>query len=135
MAEFAANNHVNASTGITPFFADNGFYPRTGIKSLQANKKNSRRAELLAANKIIKNQKKMVSFLQDQLIWTQQEQIYWANQHRQPHADLKVGNMMYMDAKHFSNKRKSKSLSSKNTDTWKIIKNIVNKAYKLDLPQ
>ena len=26
MAEFAANNHVNASTGVTQFFADYGFY-------------------------------------------------------------------------------------------------------------
>ena len=55
MAEFAANNHVNASTKITPFFADNGFYPRTGVEPPQANLKNGRRAELLAANKIVKN--------------------------------------------------------------------------------
>ena len=28
IAEFAANNYVNASTGITLFFADNGFHPQ-----------------------------------------------------------------------------------------------------------
>ena len=27
MAKFSADNHVNESTGITPFFADNGFHP------------------------------------------------------------------------------------------------------------
>ena len=32
MAEFLANNHINKSTGMTPFFADNGFYPCTGVE-------------------------------------------------------------------------------------------------------
>ena len=40
-----------------------------------------------------------------------------------------------MDLRHFSSERESKLLSSKNADPWKIIRNIVNKAYKLDLPQ
>ena len=31
-AEFAVNNHVNVSTGMTPFFADHGFHPRSGIE-------------------------------------------------------------------------------------------------------
>jgi hypothetical protein len=31
-AEFMANNFVNESTGITPFFADKGYHPRTGIE-------------------------------------------------------------------------------------------------------
>ena len=34
MAEFLANNHVNESTGMTPFFADNGFHPRTSVEPL-----------------------------------------------------------------------------------------------------
>ena len=33
MAEFATSNHVNASTGVTSFFADHSFHPRTGIES------------------------------------------------------------------------------------------------------
>ena len=43
--------------------------------------------------------------------------------------------MVYVDAKHFANERESKSLSSKNARPWKIIKNIANKAYKLEIPQ
>ena len=65
MAEFAAYNHINALTGITPFFANNGFYPCTGVEPLQTNQENSWRAELLAADKIVKNQKQMALFLQD----------------------------------------------------------------------
>ena len=47
MVEFSANNHVNESTGMTPFFADNGFHSCTGVEPPQAYEK-GRRAELLA---------------------------------------------------------------------------------------
>ena len=46
-----------------------------------------------------------------------------------------MSNIVYVDAKYFASERASKSLSSKNANPWKIIKNIANKAYKLDLPQ
>lgn len=42
---------------------------------------------------------------------------------------------MYVDAKHFASKRDSKSLNMKNAKSWKIIWNIANKAYKLDILQ
>ena len=66
MAEFLANNHVNESTGMTLFFADNSFYPRTGVKPPQAYTE-SQKAELLAADKIVANQEETLSHLQDQL--------------------------------------------------------------------
>ena len=75
MAEFAANNHMNALTGIKPFFADNSFHLYTGIEPPQAYQR-SWKAELLTVDKIVANQKAMVTFLQDQLTWAQQEQAY-----------------------------------------------------------
>ena len=67
MAEFLANNHVNESTGMTLFFADNGFYPCTGVEPPQAYQGLGRRAELMAADKIVANQEQTLSYLQDQL--------------------------------------------------------------------
>ena len=64
MAEFAANDYVNALTKITPFFADNGFYPCTSVEPPQAYQR-SRKAKLIAADKIVANQKAMIIFLQD----------------------------------------------------------------------
>ena len=43
--------------------------------------------------------------------------------------------MVYVDARHFASKRDSKSLSMKNARPWKIVCNIDNKAYELDIPQ
>ena len=65
MAKFAANNHVNKSTKIIPFFADNGFHPQTNIEPLCTTKKAMRKAKLLAADKIVANQEAMAMFLQD----------------------------------------------------------------------
>ena len=113
-AEFSANNHINELTGMTLFFADNGFHPCTGVEPLQAYE-GGQKAELLAADRIVANQKETVQFLQDQLVWAQEEQAHWANQNCQPHPEYKVGDMVYVDARYFStSRRKSKSLSMKN---------------------
>ena len=69
MAKFAANNHVNESTKVTPFFADNSFHPRTGIEPPGTNDLSvDRKAELLSVDQIVAGQEKMTLFLQDQLV-------------------------------------------------------------------
>ena len=68
MAEFAVSDHVNASTGVTPFFADHGFHPRISIEPPRTYD-GERKAKLLAANHIVKRQDKMMKFLQDQIAW------------------------------------------------------------------
>ena len=135
MAEFLVNNHINELTRITPFFADNGFHLCTGVEQPQSYQEASRKAKFLAADKIVKHQKETCLFLQDQLVWAQQEQAHWANQNRQPHPGYEVDDMIYVDARHFTSKKNSKSLSMKNVGPWKIVCNIENKVYELDIPQ
>ena len=62
MAKFAANNHVDASTGINPFFADYGFHLGSGIELLKAYK-TSQKVKLLKADQIVENQETMAKFL------------------------------------------------------------------------
>ena len=64
MAKFAASNHINASMGLTLFFADYGFHPQTGIEPL-GTYKSEQKAKFLAADEIIRRQAKMIIFLQD----------------------------------------------------------------------
>ena len=66
MAEFAKSNHVNALIKMTSFFADYGFYPQTGMEPLSIYK-GEQKAKFLAADKIVKRQTKMMTFLQNQL--------------------------------------------------------------------
>ena len=135
MAEFSANNHVNESTKMTSFFADNGFHPRTGVEPPQAYQQASQKTELLTADKIVKQKEETRSFLQEQLLWSQEKQAHWANQNRQPHPEYKVRDMVYVDARHFTSEKDSKLLSMKNAGPWKIVPNIANKAYELDISQ
>ena len=72
MAEFAVSNHINTSMGVTPFFADYGIHPQIGIE-LPGMYEGEQKAKLLAADKIVKKQAKMMIFLQDQLAWSQDE--------------------------------------------------------------
>ena len=122
IAEFLANNHINKSTEMTLFFADNGFHPQTGDEPPHLCQKAGRKAELLAADKIVEQQQKTHLFLQDQLAWAQKEQAGWANQNRQPHPEYKVKNIVYVDARYFNaSSMESKLLSLKNAGPWKII--------------
>ena len=64
MAEFAVSNHINASIEVMPFFVDYGFHPRTGIEPLGMYK-GKQKVKFLAADKIVKMQAKIMTFLQD----------------------------------------------------------------------
>lgn len=133
-AEIAANNHVNASTGMSPFFADHGFEPRLGIEPPSTYESKSK-AEILAADKLVKKHEDIRQYLREQLAWAQDEQAQHLNHLRQPHPEYKIGDEVYVNTKDFKLKRASRSLSSKNVGPWKIIRIIDNKAYELDVPE
>ena len=76
-----------------------------------------------------------MAFLQDQLAWLQDKQTWFANWICQPHLEYKVGNSMYVDARHFASERDKKLLDLKNAGLWKIVRNIDNKTYKLDISE
>ena len=135
-AEFAVNNHTNASTGMSPFFADHGYHPRSGSEPPQPFDSNvTGRAELMSADKITARQEAMTKWLIEHLTWAQADQMRYANESRAPHPDYKIGDMVYVNTKDFSVDKQSRSLSSKNAGPWKIIRNIDNKAYELEIPE
>ena len=112
IAKFAASNHVNVFTGMTPFFADHGFYSRTGIEPPRTYK-GKQQAELLAADKIVCRQKEMMTFLEDQLAWFQDEQIRFANRIHQSYLEYQIGDKVYVDARHFASERQKITGSEK----------------------
>lgn len=135
-AEFAVNNHENASTGMTPFFADHGYHPRSETKPPEAYKNTeARKAELAKADKIIARQEAIRTHLAERLLSAQNDQERHANTNRQPHPEYRIGDMVYVNAKDFALGKQSKSLSSKNLGPWKIVRNIDGKAYELDVPE
>lgn len=135
-AEFAVNNHVNVSTGMTSFFADHGYHPRSGIEPpISYDNGTVGRAELLSADQIAARQEAMKKWLIENLTWAQVDQTKYVNNSRAPHPDYKIGDWVYVNTKDFSIEKQSRSLSSKNVGSWKIIRCIDNKAYELDIPE
>ena len=90
---------------------------------------------MLAADKIVCRQEEMMVFLQDQLAWSQDEQTQFANRTCQPHPEYNIRDSVYVDTRHFVSEKDKKLLDLKNTRPWKIIWNINNKAYELDIPK
>jgi len=71
-----------------------------------------------AADKIVERAEAVRLWLQDQLAWAQEEYERYANAHRQPHPEYRVGDQVYVDARHFAAERASKSLGYKNAGPW-----------------
>ena len=59
--------------------------------------------------------------------------MQFANKTCQPYLKYRIGDKMYMDARHFASEKDKKLLDLKNAGLWKIIPNINNKIYKLDI--
>ena len=89
-----------------PFFADYSFHPWTGMELFNTYK-GEQKVKLLATDKIIKKQAKMMTFLQDQLAWTQDKQIWFANWDCQPYPNtrLAIRFMWMQDILHQKNQK------------------------------
>ena len=132
--EFAANNHINASTNIISFFAKHEYHFKNETKSFELYEKTiTKKTKLMKTNKIVKKQKTMQHYFKKRLMIAQNDQKKHANVNRQSHFEYKIKNMIYVNAKNFTSKRQSKSLNSKNVELWKIIKNIKKKIYELKI--
>ena len=119
---------------MTPFFANHEFYPCIGIEPPGMFKgEGEQKVKLLVVDKIVFWQEEMMSFLQDQLAWSQDKQTWFMNKTCQPHFKYKIGDKVYVDARHFASERDKKSLNLKNAGPWEIVQNINNKTYKLKI--
>ena len=133
-AEFAANNYENASTGLILFFADHGYHSRSGAEFSESYyQKKPRKDDLIRVDKIIERQKTIQQFLIERLLAVQNDYQKNANTFKQPHSDYKIENLVYVNVKDFFSARQSKSLNFKNFESWRIVKNIDNKAYELNI--
>ena len=63
----------------------------------------------------------MMTFFQDWLAWSQDEQIQFANRTCQAHSKYKIGDKVYVDARHFASEKDKKLLNLKNAGSWEIV--------------
>ena len=133
-AELSMNSRENSAIGMSPFFANHGYHPRTGIEP-PGTYEGRGKAEIEVADKMVERLEAIRKHMSEKMAWAQGEYQEQANRQRQPHPNYRIGDSVYVDARHFAGERPSKSLGFKNLGPWKITRVIDNKAYEVDLPE
>jgi hypothetical protein len=139
-AELALNNHVNASTGMTPFFANHGRHPRMGFWDAELARKGNeglptpQKRLMDEADTFAKQMNEVLTQLHDNVAIAQAKQQYHADQHRAPAPDYPIGSTVWLDARNIRTQRPAKKLDSKHLGPFKVVAAIGRRSYQLELP-
>lgn len=150
VVEFAVNNAKQASTGYSPFYLNYGRHPRTPLaldlpsrpaRAIQTensnNKTSANQADCIDAPAVYRFTRTMQEALNHARVCldaAQQRQKRYADKHRSQ-VKVKVGDMVLLSSKNIKLKHPgSKKLLPKWIGPFKIIKQVNEVAFKLDLP-
>lgn len=128
IAEFCCNNHVNASTGITPFFASFGHHPRLDFRPESGFQTPRDMPELVS------RMRKIIKTCTEQITLAQEFQSTYANEMRLPAPRYKIGDLVYLSLKNLALARPTRKLDQVRAGPWRITAMKTPLVAKLDLP-
>jgi transposase InsO family protein/predicted aspartyl protease len=135
MAQFALNNHVNASTGMSPFYANYGRHPRMSfLQDLPQppSTTSSQRFLMDDADTFAKHMEEVLTQMRAAASLAQAKQAHHAP--GTPAVAYKSGDLVWLDARNIRTQRPSKKLDHKNLGPFEVIAPIGRRSYKLRLP-
>src|SRR5258708_673919 len=127
MAEFAYNNATNATTGVSPFFANKGYHPEITL-DLQAETSSAEAQTFMADLEHIQAE------LKENITQAQERYQKNVDKHRAEAPELNIGDQAYVKAKFFRTRRPSKKLSEKNLGPYDVIGKLGTHSITLRLP-
>src|SRR5258708_10635865 len=114
MPEFAYNNAMNMTTGVSPFFANKGYHLEF-TADLQVETSS---AEVQA---FVVDLEHVQAELKENIAQAQERYRKNADKHRMEAPKLKIGDQAYVKAKFFRTRQPSKKLSEKNLGPYDVI--------------
>lgn len=129
LAEFAANNHVNASTGLTPFFASFGCHPRLPAAAADPP------AEFPPCPPLAQEMSNVHRQCQDAIALAQAFQESYANEKRLPAPRYEEGDLVYLNVRHLRRARPTAKLDHVRAGPYRIVQMKTPLVAKLDLPE
>src|SRR5258707_8251654 len=114
MAEFAYNNAMNVTTGVSPFFANKGYHLEFTV-DLQVETSSAKAQAFVADLEHIQAE------LKENIAQAQERYRKNADKHRTEAPELKIADQAYVKAKFFRTRQPSKKLSEKNLGPYNVI--------------
>lgn len=135
MAEYAENAQISSSIGMTPFFANYGYEPRTefDLRNLKNPSSTRERLEQGHAIAITQRMRQAWDNAKKAMREAQHKAALFADRHRKE-VSYQVGDKVFLSTKNIDTTRPAKKLDWKMIGPFEIIRE-TNGSYELDLPE
>jgi hypothetical protein len=98
MAEFAANNAQNESTGTSPFLANYGQHPRMGFEPpAKSSTTSTQYSQTITAEQFVANMTELNEYLREEMAWAQAVYADKADRTRNPAPAYRVGDLIWLN--------------------------------------
>jgi len=128
LAEFALNNAPNASTGVSPFFANKGYHPAIDIHP-------ERDVADMYAKDYAVDLQNLHEYLRQQITFAQQRYKETADRRRSPDPRLEIGDSVFVSAEYLRTTRPTKKFSENHFGPYEVIGKPSAASYTIRLPQ
>jgi transposase InsO family protein len=131
--DFAGAALPQRSTGVSPFYVDNGYEPRISFDWHNATAPRELNLNRRQAQHWVKDLQKAWNVAKEGIEEAQEQQRAQANKHRREE-DFGVGDYVMVTTKHWNLRRPSRKLSEQLAGPFQISEKVGN-SYRLDLPE
>jgi hypothetical protein len=131
LAEFAANNVISETTGVSPFFANYGFNPRLGVEPSKPCPPNQR--QFYRANVIVDRFERIIAQLKALAQQSVDRYEEYANESREDAPRYQEGDKVYIDTRNMKTNRPMKKGDDKMSGPF-LVKKVYPRACLIDLP-
>jgi transposase InsO family protein len=128
MAEYAYNNSITQGTGLSPFYTNYGFHPRTNWPTAEE-------AKNPASDAYVHYIKSVHELCGKGLEKARERMAKYYDQHRQEAPAYKVGDLVMLSGQNISTRRPSKKFANKLHGPFEVVKVLSRSAVRLSLPR